>query len=71
MELGHKAEACALFDALKAFAEAELANPATIDYFATSLLLLLVFEEDLEQAKNQQAFSRLAATESGEAGCID
>jgi tetratricopeptide (TPR) repeat protein len=50
MELGRTAEAEAMFADLKAFAEGELKKPATIDYFATSLPLLLVFEDDLNKA---------------------
>ena len=43
-------EAKALFEGMRAFAE----KPFKIDYFATSLPLLLIFEDDLEAVKNAQ-----------------
>lgn len=51
-ELGRAAEARALFADLKAFAEAGLGETAKIDYFATSLPNLLVFEEDLQARRD-------------------
>ena len=39
---------------MRAFAEKGLATPFKIDYFATSLPLLLIFEDDLEAVKNAQ-----------------
>ena len=47
-------EAKALFEGMRAFAEKGLATPFKIDYFATSLPLLLIFEDDLEAVKNAQ-----------------
>jgi hypothetical protein len=49
LALGRPEEAHALFAAMKTFAEKKAKEPATIDYFATSLPLLLVFDEDLER----------------------
>jgi tetratricopeptide (TPR) repeat protein len=51
-ELGRIDDAKALFTGMKAFAEKGLATPFKIDYFATSLPLLLIFEDDLEAVKN-------------------
>ena len=65
IELGREAEAQALFEAFRAFAEGELQGTATIDYFATSLPLLLVFEEDLGQAKQAHANTLLGLAEQG------
>ncbi len=50
-ELGRESEAEEILAAMIAYAVAEMEVPATIDYFATSLPNLLVFEEDLDQAK--------------------
>ena len=52
--LGRKKDAKALFRGMKAFAEKGLKTPFKIDYFATSLPLLLIFEDDLEAVKNAQ-----------------
>lgn len=51
-ELGRTQEARDVLVAMQAYAEAQRGIPATIDYFATSLPNLLVFDEDLEAAKN-------------------
>ncbi len=64
-ELGRTDEAKALFEDLKAFAERELETPAMIDYFATSLPLIMVFEDDLDQCKKQQAKHLLKLAERG------
>ncbi len=53
-ELGRTDEAKALFEGMRAFAEKGLKTPFKIDYFATSLPLLLIFEDDLEAVKNAQ-----------------
>ena len=52
--LGKKDEAKAVLDGMKAFAEKKIATPFKIDYFATSLPLLLIFDDDLEEVKNAQ-----------------
>ena len=53
-ELGRKNDAKALFEGMLAFAEKGLKTPFKIDYFATSLPLLLIFEDALEAVKNAQ-----------------
>lgn len=65
LELARPELAKALFTDLKAFAERELETPASIDYFATSLPVLLVFEDDLQQAKRDQANALLALAKKG------
>jgi len=50
---------------LKSFAQKELTTPAKIDYFATSLPLLLVFEDDLDQAKQNHARNLIELAEQG------
>lgn len=57
-ELGHAQRAGELFEAMKQWAQQQRQQPAKIDYFATSLPNLLVFEEDIQQAK-QAAMNRL------------
>ncbi|HLP08170.1 MAG TPA: DUF5107 domain-containing protein [Opitutaceae bacterium] len=52
--LGREAEARALFADLKRFAEERLGRPAGIDYFATSLPDLLVFDEDLQARRDAE-----------------
>lgn len=62
IELGRNQEAAALFNNLEAFAWKELEKTAKIDYFATSLPLLLVFEDDLDAVHQRtlQALLELA-----------
>jgi len=50
-ELGRASEARQVLEALEAFARQEQTRPATIDYFATSLPNMLVFEEDIQESK--------------------
>lgn len=52
--LGRGEEARALFASMRRYAEERLRTPAKIDYFATSLPRLLVFEDDLEAVKNAE-----------------
>ncbi|MCB1129969.1 MAG: DUF5107 domain-containing protein [Verrucomicrobiae bacterium] len=59
-ELGRGEEARGLFQELLGFATGRIGQPAKIDYFATSLPNLLVFEEDL-QARRDSEFRLLAA----------
>ena len=59
-ELGHPDEARALFEELADFARSNIGKRAVIDYFATSLPNLLVFEEDL-QARRDAEHHLLAA----------
>lgn len=53
--LGRYEQARVFFEDVKQYAEKQLRTPAKIDYFATSLPLLLVFEDDLEAVKNATA----------------
>ena len=64
-ELGRIAEAKVLFAGMKAFAEKGQATPFKIDYFATSLPLLLIFEDDLEVVKNERMRNLAALAEKG------
>jgi hypothetical protein len=68
-ELGRETEARALFADLKRFASERLGRPARIDYFATSLPNLLVFEEDLQARRDaeQHLLIALACHGLGEA----
>lgn len=52
LELGRKDEANRLFHSLREFGETTLSQPASIDYFATSLPNLLVFDEDLQARRD-------------------
>ncbi|MDZ8119329.1 DUF5107 domain-containing protein [Pontiella agarivorans] len=65
MELGRMEEANALFADLKAFAEREMTQPATIDYFATSLPLLLVFEENMDQVRRAEMMNLIELADQG------
>jgi len=53
-ELGREAVAREVLEAMVAHAKAESGIPAVIDYFATSLPNLLVFEEDIQEAKKSR-----------------
>jgi hypothetical protein len=53
-ELGREEEARAVLGALADSARAKSAIPAKIDYFATSLPNLLVFEEDIQEEKKNR-----------------
>jgi tetratricopeptide (TPR) repeat protein len=53
-ELGREQEALAVFGDMKAFALGNIGSPAGIDYFATSLPNLLVFDEDLQARRDAQ-----------------
>jgi tetratricopeptide (TPR) repeat protein len=76
-ELGRDAEAREVLEALAAYARAEMRIPAKIDYFATSLPNLLVFEEDIQEAKKtrmehllNQALRHLPSTSTEIAGAL-
>lgn len=53
-ELSREAEAHQVLEAMATHAKAESKIPACIDYFATSLPNLLVFEEDIQESKKSQ-----------------
>lgn len=55
LALGRRGEAKALFEDIAGFAARELEQEGTIDYFATSLPLLLVFEDDLTEVRHRSA----------------
>ena len=59
-ELGDVEQAVAVLQAMKLYANEEKNRPAKIDYFATSLPNLLVFDEDIEERKNAD-MERLSA----------
>ncbi len=63
--LGRKKDAKALFKGMKAFAEKGLKTPFKIDYFATSLPLLLIFDDDLEAVKNERMRNLVALADKG------
>ena len=65
--LGRKKDAKALFKGMKAFADKGLKTPFKIDYFATSLPLLLIFDDDLEAVKNERMRKLVALAEKGAA----
>jgi hypothetical protein len=65
VELGRSDDAKALFQSLHAFAEKELESEAKIDYFATSLPLLVVFEDDLDEVKNRRTARLLKLAKKG------
>lgn len=54
-ELGRDDEAAAVFHAMLKYAAARKAEPAKINYFATSLPNLLVFDEDLQARRDAEA----------------
>jgi tetratricopeptide (TPR) repeat protein len=53
-ELGQEAEASEVFAGMKDFATSGLQQRAKIDYFATSLPNLLVFDEDLQERRDAE-----------------
>ena len=53
-------EAAAMMKGLSEYAEALLVTPAKIDYFATSLPSLLLFEQDLQKRQERSAHFMLA-----------
>jgi len=64
-ELGRHREAEELFSSLMAFAETKLTEPACIDYFATSLPNLLVFEENLQARRDAEMHLLIAMAHQG------
>ena len=71
IELDRLDTAKALFESLQAFAEHELKKEASIDYFATSLPLLMVFEEDLNAVKIAAMTHLVELAARGIAACVD
>jgi tetratricopeptide (TPR) repeat protein len=64
-ELGREEEARALFSDLRMFAQGKLTETAKIDYFATSLPNLLVFDEDLQARRDAENHLLLALASHG------
>ena len=64
-ELGRDDEATALFQSLGTFGRAKLSEIAKIDYFATSLPNLLVFDEDLQARRDAEAHLLIAMSFHG------
>jgi tetratricopeptide (TPR) repeat protein len=63
--LGREPEAREVLEAMAAYAKAEMKVPAKIDYFATSLPNLLVFEEDIDESKGSYLENLLRLAETG------
>jgi tetratricopeptide (TPR) repeat protein len=53
--LGREANARAVFEGMAAYAKELAVRPARIDYFATSLPTMLLFEDDLQHRQEQQS----------------
>jgi tetratricopeptide (TPR) repeat protein len=68
-ELGRENEAAELFRSLLEFAQSKLNEPAKIDYFATSLPNLLVFDEDLQSRRNAEHHLLMALAHHGLGDC--
>jgi tetratricopeptide (TPR) repeat protein len=64
-QLGRTDEATTLFEGMKAYAVEMEGRPASIDYFATSLPTLLLFEEDLNERQKIQSELLLALASKG------
>jgi tetratricopeptide (TPR) repeat protein len=64
-ELGKTVEAEKLLRDIKAFGEAKLKEKAKIDYFATSLPLLLVFDDDIQKRNSIDANYLIALADIG------
>jgi tetratricopeptide (TPR) repeat protein len=64
-ELGREMEARQLLLEMKRYGEAKLKEEAQIDYFATSLPLLLVFEEDLQKRHDDEAKLLITLAQKG------
>lgn len=64
-ELGREDDARAGFEDLESFAQAKLKETATIDYFATSLPNLLVFDEDLQARRDAENHLLIALARHG------
>ena len=65
IELGEEKEARELLVVIKDFGKAKLNEKAQIDYFATSLPLLLVFEDDIQKRNTIDANYLIALAEVG------
>lgn len=59
-QLGRREEAGALINDLEAYAKSLLTKRAKIDYFATSLPTMLIFEDDIQKRQDIAAYVMLA-----------
>ena len=64
-ELGQIKEATSLLQKIKAFGEKKLKQEVKLDYFATSLPLLLVFDDDLRKRNELEAKYLIGLAELG------
>lgn len=70
-ELGKTEEAEQLFTDVKVFAKDKLKEEVKINYFATSLPLLLVFEDDMEKRNECDSKYLIALSETGKGNVKD
>jgi hypothetical protein len=63
--LGRELEARRLLKDIRTFAEQQIKKEAKIDYFATSLPNLLLFEDDLQKRNQVECFFLTALAELG------
>jgi tetratricopeptide (TPR) repeat protein len=64
-QLGDMGGADAVFSSMVRLAEEKQRSPAKIDYFATSLPNLLLFEDDLEERQRRECLFHLALASAG------
>ena len=69
LALGEYSQAGGLFHEMKAWAQWQKSQTAKIDYFATSLPNLLVFEEDIQQTHLNTMNNLIALAEKGLERC--
>ncbi|MGE4285332.1 MAG: DUF5107 domain-containing protein [Phycisphaerae bacterium] len=69
IELGRKGEAARLFASMRSWALEQSRIPAKVDYFATSLPNMLVFEDDIDAAKNARMSRLVELAEAGVRKC--
>jgi tetratricopeptide (TPR) repeat protein len=65
LHLGRVEEANALFEGMQIYAAAMVGRPASVDYFATSLPTLLLFDEDLDERQRAESELLLALAQKG------
>ncbi|WP_421894645.1 DUF5107 domain-containing protein [Marinoscillum sp.] len=65
VELGKETEAMEILKSMRTYASEKLTQKAKIDYFATSLPLLLVFEDDIQMRSKIDAYYLLGLAELG------
>ena len=59
-EIGREEESASVLEALEAYAQTLMKDKAKIDYFATSLPTMLIFEEDIQKRQEISAYIMLA-----------